>query len=199
VSIKFFAWTMPILVFVPFVVIVMVGSSNAVNLTDGLDGLAPGCMIMVATAFAMLSYIAGNAIFSGYLFIQYVPGAGELAVFSSALLGATLGFLWFNCHPAQVFMGDTGALPLGGAIGFVAVAIKQELLLFIIGGIFVAEAASVILQVLHFKCTSRRIFRCAPLHHHFQFMGWPESRVTVRFWIIAALLAAFGVASLKLR
>ena len=199
VSIKFFAWTMPVLVFVPFVIMVMVGSSNAVNLTDGLDGLAPGCMIMVTAAFGLLSYIAGNAIFSDYLFIQHVPGAGELAVFCAALLGATLGFLWFNCHPAQVFMGDTGSLPLGGAIGFVAVAIKQELLLFIIGGIFVAEAASVILQVLHFKCTSRRIFRCAPLHHHFQFKGWPESRVTVRFWIIAALLAAFGVASLKLR
>ncbi len=199
VSIRFFAWHMPAVLFVPFVILVVVGSSNAVNLTDGLDGLAPGCMIMVTVAFTALAYIAGNVIFSDYLFIQHVPGAGELAVFCGALGGATLGFLWFNCHPAQLFMGDTGSLPLGGAIGFVAVAIKQELLLLIIGGIFVAEAVSVILQVLHFKCTDRRIFRCAPIHHHFQFMGWPESRVTVRLWIIAALLAAFGVASLKLR
>jgi len=199
VSIRLFAWYMPAALFVLLVMAVIVGSSNAVNLTDGLDGLAPGCMIAVSAAFTMLAYITGNRIFSDYLFIQHVPGAGELAVFCAALTGATLGFLWFNCHPAQVFMGDTGSLPLGGSIGFVAVAIKQELLLFIIGGIFVAEAVSVILQVLHFKCTERRIFRCAPIHHHFQFKGWPESRVTIRFWIIAALLAAFGVASLKLR
>jgi phospho-N-acetylmuramoyl-pentapeptide-transferase len=199
VSIQFFKWVMPAVIFVPFVICVMVGSSNAVNLTDGLDGLASGCMIMVTGAFAALAYIAGNAVFSDYLFIQHVPGAGELAVFCSALGGATLGFLWFNSHPAEVFMGDTGSLPLGGAIGFVAVAIKQELLLFIIGGIFVAEAASVIIQVLHYKATKRRVFLCAPLHHHFQFLGWAESKVTIRFWIIAGLLAAFGLATLKLR
>ncbi len=185
--------------FVPFVIMVIVGSSNAVNLTDGLDGLAPGCMVMVATAFAALSYVAGNTVFSDYLLIQYVPTAGELAVFCAALAGATMGFLWFNCHPAQVFMGDTGSLPLGGAIGFVAIAIKQELLLVIAGGIFVAEALSVIIQVANYKLTKRRVFRCAPLHHHFQFLGWAESKVTIRFWIIAAILAAFGLATLKLR
>ncbi len=199
VSIRIAAWKMPVALFIAFVVVVIVGTSNAVNLTDGLDGLAPGCMVMVAGTFAALSYIAGNSIFSKYLFIQPVPGAGELSVFCAALGGATLGFLWFNCHPAQVFMGDTGSLPLGGAIGFVAVAIKQELLLFIVGGIFVAEAVSVIIQVLHYKCTKRRVFRCAPLHHHFQFLGWAESKVTVRFWIIAAILAAFALATLKLR
>ena len=194
-----FQYLMPLAIFIPFVVIVIVGSSNAVNLTDGLDGLAPGCTVMAAGAFAVLSYVAGNAVFSRYLFVQYVPGAGELAVFCGALAGATLGFLWFNCHPAEVFMGDTGSLPLGGAIGFVAVAIKQELLLAIIGGIFVAEAVSVIVQVFHYKCTKRRVFRCAPLHHHFQFGGLAESKVTIRFWIIAAILAAFGLATLKLR
>jgi len=199
VSIAKFIWIMPQWLFVPFVLLVVVGSSNAVNLTDGLDGLAPGCTIMVASSFAVLSYIVGNAVFSNYLFIQFVPGAGELSVFCAALAGATLGFLWFNCYPAEVIMGDTGSLPLGGAIGFVAVSIKQELLLVIIGGIFVAEAASVIIQVLNHKCTNRRVFRCAPLHHHFQYKGWPESKVTIRFWIIAAILAAFGLATLKLR
>ncbi|MCD6404538.1 MAG: phospho-N-acetylmuramoyl-pentapeptide-transferase [Planctomycetes bacterium] len=199
VSIRIAAWKMPVTLFILFVIIVIVGTSNAVNLTDGLDGLAPGCMVIVAGTFAALSYIVGNCVFSKYLFIQPVPGAGELSVFCSALGGATLGFLWFNCHPAQVFMGDTGSLPLGGAIGFVAVAIKQELLLFIVGGIFVAEVVSVIIQVLHYKCTKRRVFRCAPLHHHFQFLGWAESKVTIRFWIIAGILAAFALATLKLR
>ena len=184
-----------------FVVIFLVvaGAANAVNLTDGLDGLAPGCTIMAAAAFAVLSYVVGNVVFSNYLFIQFVPGAGELSVFCAALAGATLGFLWFNCHPAEIFMGDTGALPLGGAIGFVAVCIKQELLLVVIGGIFVVEAASVIIQVLNYKFTKRRVFRIAPLHHHFQYKGWAESKVTIRFWIIAAILAAFGLATLKLR
>ncbi len=199
VSIRKFAWHMPVILFVPFVIMVIVGSSNAVNLTDGLDGLAPGCMVMVASAFALLSYVAGNVVFSQYLLVQYVPGAGELSVFCAALAGATMGFLWFNCHPAQVFMGDTGSLPLGGAIGFVAIAIKQEFLLAIAGGIFVAEALSVIIQVANYKATRKRVFRCAPLHHHFQFGGWAENKVTVRFWIIAAILAAFGLATLKLR
>ena len=199
VSIKKLVLLMPHWLFVPFVVLVIVGSSNAVNLTDGLDGLAPGCTIMVAAAFAFLSYVAGHIVFSNYLFIQYVPGAGELSIFCSALAGATLGFLWFNCHPAEVFMGDTGSLPLGGAIGFVAVATKQEFLLVIIGGIFVLEAVSVIIQVANFKLTRRRFFRIAPLHHHFQYGGWAESKVTVRFWIVAAILAAFGLATLKLR
>jgi phospho-N-acetylmuramoyl-pentapeptide-transferase len=199
VSIKKFHWVMGGLLFVPFVIAVIVGSSNAVNLTDGLDGLAPGCMVMVASAFAILSYVTGHVVFSEYLLVQYVPGAGELSVFCAALAGATLGFLWFNCHPAQIFMGDTGSLPLGGAIGFVAIAIKQELILVIVGGIFVAEALSVIIQVTNYKFTKRRVFRCAPLHHHFQFLGWAESKVTIRFWIIAAILAAFGIATLKLR
>lgn len=199
VSIAKSNWLMPTYVFFIFAVIVIVGSSNAVNLTDGLDGLAPGCTVMVAATFAALAYLVGNAVFSHYLFIQFVPGAGELSVFCAALAGATLGFLWFNCHPAQVFMGDTGSLPLGGAIGFVALAIKQEFLLIIIGGVFVAEAASVIIQVLNYKCTKKRIFLIAPLHHHFQFMGWPENKIIVRFWIVSAILAAFGLAMLKLR
>jgi phospho-N-acetylmuramoyl-pentapeptide-transferase len=194
-----FQLILPTWLFVPFVALVIVGSSNAVNLTDGLDGLAPGCTVMAAAAFAFLSYVVGNAIFSKYLLVHYVPGAGELSVFCAAVGGATLGFLWFNCHPAEVFMGDTGSLPLGGAIGFVAVAIKQELLLVIIGGIFVVEAISVIMQVISFRTTGRRIFRIAPLHHHFQFSGWAENKVTVRFWIVAAILAAFGLATLKLR
>lgn len=185
--------------FVLVTAVVCVGSSNAVNLTDGLDGLAIGCVIMADLALAVVAYIAGRADFTRYLFIPYAPGAGELTVFCGAMLGAGLAFLWFNCYPAEVFMGDTGALALGGGLGFVAVAARQELLLLIVGGVFVAEAVSVIVQVLYFKRTGRRVFLCTPLHHHYQFKGWPETKVAVRFCIVAAVLAAFSVATLKLR
>jgi phospho-N-acetylmuramoyl-pentapeptide-transferase len=182
-----------------FVMIVIVGSSNAVNLTDGLDGLATGCLLMVAFSYGILSYVTGHLRFSQYLLIPYIDGVGELTVFCAAMIGACLGFLWFNCYPAAVFMGDVGSLALGGAIGLVAVFIKKELLLVIVGGIFVIEALSVILQVASFKLRKKRIFKMAPLHHHFQMLGWPESKVIVRFWIIAAILALFTLATLKLR
>jgi phospho-N-acetylmuramoyl-pentapeptide-transferase len=179
-------------------VLVIVSSSNAVNLTDGLDGLASGCALLAGLCFGLLAYLAGRVDSSAHLGLLFVPGAGELAVFCAALVGATLGFLWFNCFPAEVFMGDTGSLPLGGVIGLVAVCVRQELLLLLVGGVFVVEAGSVILQVLSFRTSGRRIFACAPLHHHFQFRGWPESKVTIRFWILAAILALFSVATLKL-
>ena len=183
-----------------FVILVIVGSSNAVNLTDGLDGLAIGCTAMVALAYSVLSYVSGHAVFSGYLFIPYIPGASELTVLCAAIVGAALGFLWFNCFPAAVFMGDVGSLALGGAIGTIAVFIKKELLLVIVGGIFVVEALSVILQVGSFRLRKgKRIFKVAPLHHHFQVLGWPESKVIVRFWIIGIILAVLTLATLKLR
>lgn len=185
--------------FVLVTAVVCVGSSNAVNLADGLDGLAIGCVIMADLALAVVVYLAGRADFTRYLFIPYAPGVGELAVFGGAVLGAGLAFLWFNCYPAEVFMGDTGALALGGGLGYLAVAARQELLLLIVGGVFVAEAVSVMVQVLYFRRTGRRVFLCTPLHHHFQFKGWPETKVTVRFCIVAAVLAAFSVATLKLR
>ena len=182
-----------------FVMLVIVGASNAVNLTDGLDGLATGCLLMVAFSYGILSYLSGHLRFSQYLLIPYIDGVGECAVFCAAIFGACLGFLWFNCHPAAVFMGDVGSLALGGAIGLVAVLIKKELLLVIVGGIFVIEALSVILQVGSFKLRKKRIFKMAPLHHHFQMLGWPEEKVIVRFWIIAAILALFTLTTLKLR
>jgi len=185
--------------YILFVIIVITGSSNAVNLTDGLDGLAVGTVIMVAVAFSVLSYVSGNIKFSSYLFIPYLKGSGELTVFCASILGAGLGFLWFNCYPASVFMGDVGSLALGGAIGTTALLIKKELLLVIVGGIFVLEALSVILQVASFRLRKKRIFKIAPLHHHFQFLGWPESKVIVRFWILAALLALFTIVTLKIR
>jgi len=185
--------------YIIFVIIVITGSSNAVNLTDGLDGLAIGIVIMVAVAFSILSYVSGNIRFSSYLFIPYLKNSGELTVFCASILGAGLGFLWFNCYPATIFMGDVGALALGGALGTVALLIKKELLLVIVGGIFVLEALSVILQVASFRFTKKRIFRIAPLHHHFQFLGWPESKVIVRFWILAALLSLFTIVTLKIR
>lgn len=185
--------------YILFVIIVITGSSNAVNLTDGLDGLAIGIVIMVAVAFSVLSYVAGNIKFSTYLFIPYIKGSAELTVFCASLLGAGLGFLWFNCYPASIFMGDVGSLALGGAIGTTALLIKKELLLVIVGGIFVVEALSVILQVASFRLTKKRIFKIAPLHHHFQFLGWPESKVIIRFWILAALLALFTIVTLKIR
>lgn len=178
---------------------VIVGSSNAVNLTDGLDGLAIMPTVMVAAALGVIAYLAGNVKFAQYLQIAYVAGAGELVVFCCALVGAGLGFLWFNTYPAQVFMGDVGALALGAALGVIAVVIRHEIVLFIMGGIFVLETVSVILQVASFKLTGRRIFRMAPIHHHFELKGWPEPRVIVRFWIITVILVLIGLATLKLR
>lgn len=185
--------------YILFVIIVIAGTSNAVNLTDGLDGLAIGSVIMVALALSLLSYVSGNINFSNYLLVPYIKGSGELTVFCASIFGAGLGFLWFNCYPAQIFMGDVGSLALGGALGTVALLIKKELFLFIVGGVFVLEALSVILQVASFRIFKRRIFKIAPLHHHFQFLGWPENKVIVRFWIIAILLALFTLATLKIR
>jgi len=178
---------------------VIVGCSNAVNLTDGLDGLAILPTVMVGGALGVFAYLTGNFNFSSYLGIPYVPGVGEMVVFCGALVGAGLGFLWFNTYPAQVFMGDVGALSLGAALGVLAVIVRQELVLFIMGGIFVAETVSVVLQVVSFKLTGKRIFRMAPLHHHFELKGWPEPRIIVRFWIITVVLVLIGLASLKVR
>ncbi len=178
---------------------VIVGSSNAVNLTDGLDGLAIMPTVMVGGAFGIFAYVSGHAQFSEYLFIPFLPGVGELTVFCGALVGAGLGFLWFNTHPAQVFMGDVGALGLGAALGTLAVMVRQELVLVIMGGVFVMETVSVILQVVSFKLTGKRIFRMAPLHHHFELKGWPEPRVIVRFWIVSIILVLIGLATLKIR
>ncbi len=178
---------------------VIVGTSNAVNLTDGLDGLAIMPTVMVAGALGIFAYVTGNTIYSEYLGIPYIPGAGEVLIFCAALVGAGLGFLWFNTYPAQVFMGDIGALSLGAAIGVVAVIVRQEIVLMIMGGIFVVETVSVILQVASFKLVGRRIFRMAPLHHHFELKGWPEPRVIVRFWIISLMLVLVGLATLKVR
>lgn len=185
--------------YILLVAVIIVGASNAVNLTDGLDGLAIGCVLMVSFALAILSYISGHAELSRYLFVPHISGVGELTVFCAAVFGAGLGFLWFNCFPATVFMGDVGSLPLGGALGIVAVFIKKELLLVILGGIFVIEALSVILQVASFKLRKKRIFKMAPLHHHFEKMGWHESKVIVRFWIAGLILALVTIMTLKLR
>jgi len=182
-----------------FVVLVIVGSSNAVNLTDGLDGLATGCLIVAAGALTVLTYVTGHAVFARYLEINYIPQVAEVTIFCGSMVGACLGFLWYNAYPAQIFMGDVGSLSLGGAIGTVAVIIKQEILLLFIGGVFVAEAVSVILQVASFKLSGRRIFRMAPLHHHFEMAGWSESTVIIRFWIAALVLALFALSTLKLR
>ena len=185
--------------FVALAVVVMVGASNAVNLTDGLDGLAIVPVMIAAGVFALISYLVGNAVFSGYLQLHYVPGSGELAVFLGALVGGGLGFLWFNAPPAKVFMGDTGSLALGGALGAISVITKHELVLAIVGGLFVLETVSVIVQVVSFKLTGKRVFRMAPLHHHFEQKGWAESTIVIRFWIIATILALAGLATLKLR
>jgi len=187
------------ILYVPFVILVITAASNAVNLTDGLDGLAIGLVGICALAFAMLCYITGRVDFSGYLNIQYLPRAGELAVYCGAMLGACLGFLWFNANPARVFMGDTGALALGGALGALALLVKKEVLLIILGGIFVLEAASVIIQVLYFKATGKRVFKMAPLHHHFELMGWKEQQVVVRFWIGGVIFALITLSTLKIR
>ena len=187
------------LLYIPFVALVITATSNAVNLTDGLDGLASGLTALAAASFAGLAYLSGHIRLAEYLNIPYIPGAGELTIFCAAMFGASLGFLWYNTHPADVFMGDTGSLALGGALGTVAVILKKELLLFMVGGIFVAEALSVIIQVVSYKLRGRRVFRMAPLHHHFELRGWPESRVVVRFWIVGMLLALLSLSTLKLQ
>lgn len=185
--------------FVPFAVLVMVGASNSVNLTDGLDGLAIVPVMIAASSFALIAYLAGNAVFAGYLQINLVPGSGELAVFCGALVGAGLGFLWFNAPPAMLFMGDTGSLSMGGALGSISVITKHELVLVIIGGLFVLETVSVIVQVVSFRLTGTRVFRMAPLHHHYEQKGWQEATIVIRFWIIAVILALIGLSTLKLR
>lgn len=185
--------------YIPFVLIVVAGTSNAVNLSDGLDGLAIGLSGIAFVAFAAIAYVSGRADFSRYLAITYLPGAGELTIYCAATLGAALGFLWFNAHPAEVFMGDTGALALGGALGALAILVKKELLLVILGGVFVMEALSVIIQVAIFRSTGKRFFRMAPLHHHFELLGWPESKVVVRFWIMGIICALLTLSTLKIR
>ena len=185
--------------YVPLVVLVLVSCSNAVNLTDGLDGLAIGATLIAAAAYAIFTYIAGHRIVAEYLQVAYLPGVGELAVFCSALVGASLGFLWFNSHPAEVFMGDVGSLAIGGAIGAVAILSKQEILLLFVGGLFVIEALSVIIQVASYKLRGKRVFRMAPLHHHFELVGWKEPQIIVRFWILAILFALLSLSTLKLR
>ena len=185
--------------FIPFSIFVIVGSSNAVNLTDGLDGLATVPVILVAACFAFISYVTGNIFFSDYLQITYIEGTGEISIFCGAIIGSCLGFLWFNAPPAKIFMGDTGSLSLGGSLGAVAIITKHEIVLAITGGLFVLEALSVMVQVISFKLTGKRIFRMAPIHHHFEKKGWPESTVVIRFWIISIILAMIGLATLKLR
>jgi phospho-N-acetylmuramoyl-pentapeptide-transferase len=185
--------------YLPWAMLVIVGAANAVNLTDGLDGLAIGSALIASATYAILAYIAGHATVAGYLDVPNVKGSGELAVICGALVGAALGFLWFNCNPAQVFMGDVGSMAIGGALGTVAVLIKQEILLVFVGGLFVVEALSVILQVGSFRLRGRRIFRMAPIHHHFELGGWPEQKVVIRFWIVAIIFALVGLSTLKLR
>ena len=187
------------LFFIPFGLFVLIGASNAVNLTDGLDGLATVPVILVAGCFAFISYVTGNVVFSEYLQIIYIEGTGEISIFCGAIIGACLGFLWFNAPPAKIFMGDTGSLSLGGSLGAVGIITKHEIVLAITGGLFVLEALSVMVQVISFKLTGKRIFRMAPIHHHFEKKGWPESTVVIRFWIISIILAMIGLATLKLR
>jgi phospho-N-acetylmuramoyl-pentapeptide-transferase len=193
------AWFIAYLPFLAFVTLVIVGSSNAVNLTDGLDGLAIGCTLIASAALTAVTYITGHRVLSDYLDIQFLPDVAELTIFCGSMVGASLGFLWYNAHPAEVFMGDVGSLALGGAIGTISVVIKQELLLVFIGGVFVAEALSVMLQVISFKSRGKRIFKMAPLHHHFELIGWSESKVIIRFWIASLILALFSLSTLKLR
>jgi len=182
-----------------FIALVLAGASNAVNLTDGLDGLAIGCSSSVALSYIVLTYAAGHAALASYLRIPHIPGSGELAVFCGCMAGACLGFLWFNCHPAMVFMGDTGSLALGGTLAMIAILIKQEVVLVIVGGVFVIEAMSVILQVISFKLTGKRIFAMSPIHHHFEMRNWSETQVTVRFWILSIIFALIGILTLKIR
>ncbi len=185
--------------YIPFAMVLLIGTSNAVNLTDGLDGLATGLVLMVGLTFAVLSYVTGRVDYAEYLQIPYLPGGGELAILSLAVVGACVGFLWFNGHPAEIMMGDTGSLSLGGVIGVLALMTKKEILLIIIGGVFVLEAVSVIIQVLSFKLTGKRVFRMAPIHHHFELLGWPESKVVLRLWILGGLFAILSLSTLKIR
>ena len=185
--------------FIPFSVFIIIGSSNAVNLTDGLDGLATVPVILVAACFAFISYVTGNIVFSDYLQIPYIEGTGEISIFCGAIIGSCLGFLWFNAPPAKIFMGDTGSLALGGSLGTIGIITKHEIVLAITGGLFVLEAVSVMVQVISFKLTGKRIFKMAPIHHHFEKKGWPESTIVIRFWIISIILAMIGLATLKLR
>jgi phospho-N-acetylmuramoyl-pentapeptide-transferase len=194
-----FIWPLAYVPFLVFLVLVIVGTSNAVNLTDGLDGLAIGCVLVSSAALTVLTYLSSHARFAEYLEIQRIPDVGDLVIFCGSVAGASLGFLWYNAHPAEMFMGDVGSLALGGAIGTVAVIIKQEILLLSIGGVFVLEALSVIIQVGSFKLTGKRVFRMAPLHHHFELLGWSESKIIVRFWIAALVFALFSLTTLKLR
>jgi phospho-N-acetylmuramoyl-pentapeptide-transferase len=194
-----FLWPLAFVPFIVFLVIVIAGLSNGVNLTDGLDGLAIGCVLVSSTALTVITYLSSNARFAEYLEIQKVPDAAELTIFCGSVVGASLGFLWYNAHPAEMFMGDVGSLALGGAIGVVAVILKQEILLLSIGGIFVIELLSVIIQVGSFKLTGKRVFRMAPLHHHFELAGWSESKIIVRFWIVALVFSLFALTTLKLR
>ena len=187
------------LFFIPFGLFVIIGASNAVNLTDGLDGLATVPVMLVALSFTLISYVVGNTIFSEYLQIQYIPDVGELSIFCGSIVGACLGFLWYNAPPAKIFMGDTGALSLGGSLAAIAIIVKHEIVLAIVGGLFVLETVSVIIQVISFKLTGKRIFKMAPIHHHFEKKGWAESTVVIRFWIISIILALIGLATLKLR
>jgi len=200
-TVPFFKYLQPDfgIFYIPFIALVVVGTSNAVNLTDGLDGLATGPSLVAFAVYMIFTYITGHRLLADYLQIQHVVGVGEVAVFCGAMIGAALGFLWFNTYPAAIFMGDVGSLALGGGLGAVAVVTKQELLLFLVGGIFVLETLSVIIQVASFKLTGRRVFRMAPLHHHFELKGWAEPKVIVRFWVIALILALFALSSLKLR
>ncbi len=194
-----FVWPLAYVPFVLFLVLVIAGLSNGVNLTDGLDGLAIGCVLISAVALTVLTYLSSNARFADYLDIQRIPDAAELTIFCGSLAGASLGFLWYNAHPAEIFMGDVGSLALGGAIGTVAVILKQEILMISIGGIFIVELLSVMIQVAYFKLTGKRVFRMSPLHHHFELVGWGESKIIVRFWIAALVLALFSLTTLKLR
>jgi len=194
-----FYWPLAFVPFVAFVVMVLVSSSNAVNVTDGLDGLAIGCTVIAAGALTVLTYVSGHAVFASYLELQHQPQVAELSIFCGAMVGASIGFLWYNAHPAEVFMGDVGSLALGGAIGIIAVIIKQELLLPFIGGVFVIEALSVVLQVGSYKLRKKRIFKMAPLHHHFELLGWSESKIITRFWIASLIFALFALTTLKLR
>ena len=187
------------LFFIPFGLFVIIGASNAVNLTDGLDGLATVPVMLVALSFTLISYVVGNTIFSEYLQIQYIPDVGELSIFCGSIVGSCLGFLWYNAPPAKIFMGDTGSLSLGGSLAAVAIIVKHEIVLSIIGGLFVLETVSVIIQVASFKLTGKRIFKMAPIHHHFEKKGWAESTIVIRFWIIAIILALVGLATLKLK
>lgn len=190
---------MPVWMACCYGIVVVVSASNAVNLTDGKDGLAAGCLIFYAMTYGVFSYLTGHIRFAEYLDINYIPGAAETSVFATAIMGACIGFLWFNCHPAAMFMGDTGSLALGGVIGLIAILVKQELLLLIVGGVFVMEIGSAFLQILSVKLTGKRIFRCTPIHHHFEQKGWTETQIVTRFWIIAGLLSLIGLASLKIR